>query len=100
SKDSKPSSTSKKSNPTPKLTPSSSQGKEFHHDSPFNITSPKSDQCFHQTSDVTISWTTSITNGSYLAMVVLVNNAESYGASGRFYVCNSTMIPPKEDDDE
>ncbi|CAG8488155.1 34860_t:CDS:2 [Racocetra persica] len=138
--DSKPASTQKKSDPTPKLTPSSSQGKESHHDSPFKITSPESGKCYHQTSDVTISWTTSITNekvkvrilsydnpsfslgtdsknvvdasvgkltikikdwpvGSYLAMVALVKDLEKYGTSGRFYVCNSTMLPPIEPDD-
>ncbi|KAF0477865.1 hypothetical protein F8M41_024175 [Gigaspora margarita] len=123
-------------NAPPPITPSSSQGKVWHPEVKFNVTSPKAGQCFQPTSDITVRWTSTYTdekvlikilyyddpsfslgldpkneatasagtftikavnwpNGSYMAMVELESDAEQYGSSARFRICDKTTTTSK-----
>ncbi|CAG8695973.1 5258_t:CDS:2 [Gigaspora margarita] len=57
-------------NTPPPITPSSSQGKVWHPEVKFNVTSPKTGQCFQPTSDITVRWTSTYTDEKVLIKIL------------------------------
>ncbi|CAG8653556.1 10045_t:CDS:2 [Dentiscutata erythropus] len=56
------------------FTPSTSQGEAWHPASQINVTAPTLNQCFKQNSDITVTWTTSLTTDKVLVKILSYSN--------------------------
>ncbi|CAG8525220.1 12863_t:CDS:2 [Dentiscutata heterogama] len=62
------------SRPKPSLTPSTSQGEASQPESQINVTAPTLNQCFKPNSDITVRWTTSLTDDKLLIKILSYDN--------------------------